>query len=155
GSGSLSETAVRVVLPVLLAVIVKPIWLPATTLTASAVFTRLRPGFVTQMPSRSVFVVLPVVTVAVLSRLALWPLTWIVQFGSGLAPPPAGAVVGLVTCTDAEAPAARSPNEHERFRPLTWQVPAGLLEATLQVMPMPAIVGRGSLRVTLVRVVLP
>src|SRR4051812_25567562 len=109
GSGSASVTAGRTVLPVLVAVIVKPIWPPAATVVASAVLTTFRPGFVRQMPSRSVFVVAPVVTVAVLSRLAEWPLTWIVQFGSALAPPPAGAVVGLVTWTAAVAPEARLP----------------------------------------------
>src|SRR3954471_11781842 len=134
---------------------VNPITPPATTVGASAVFTTVRFGFVTQMPSRSVRVVLVDVTVAVLSRFALWPLIWIRQFGSGLAAPAAGAVVGLITWTDAEAPGARSPKLQARLLALTVQTPAGLLAATDQLMPRPAIVGSGSVRVTAGRVVLP
>src|SRR3954452_2788593 len=106
------------------------------------------------MPSRSDFVVLPLVTVAVLSRLAVWPLIVTVQPAMAGAPA-AGAVVGDVTWTDAEAPAARLPKLQVRFVPATWQALAGELEATVHAMPRPAIVGRGSFRVTALSVVLP
>src|SRR3954447_11666000 len=154
GSGSLRLTAVSVVLPVLVAVIVKPTGLPAPTDTLSAVLTTLSPGFVTQMPSRSVFVVLPDVTVAVLSRLAVWPLIVTVQPAIAGAPA-AGGLVGDVTWTDAEAPEARSPKLQVRLTPATWHALAGELDATLHVMPRPLIVGSGSLRLTAVSEVLP
>src|SRR5438477_500074 len=94
GSGSVRLTFVRVLLPVFVAVMKKPIWLPADTDTASAVLVMVRPGTWTQMPSRSVFWVLPDVTVAVLSMLAVWPLMVTLQ-GAIAPPPPAGAEVGL------------------------------------------------------------
>src|SRR3954447_23043329 len=97
GSASEIATAVAAPLPSLFTVIVKPTGLPAWTLWASAVLVTVTCGvLVMQMPSRSVFEVLPVVTVAVLSRLAEWPLIWIWEFGNGAAPA-APAVVGLVT----------------------------------------------------------
>src|SRR3954454_23533487 len=144
GRASLNVTAVAVPVPSLFTVIVKPAAVPATTSFESAVFvTEMCGEDVRQIPSRAVFVNEPDVTVAVLSRLALWPLTWIVHSTIGLPTPTAGAVVGLVTWTDAEAPTARSPKLQVRARPAIWQALAGVLPATDQVIPTPAIVGSG------------
>src|SRR5947207_753903 len=155
GSASFSTTAVAGPVPSLLTTIVNPTGLPARTLWASGTLVTLMCGLLrTQMPSRSVLVVLPDVTVAVLSRLAEWPLMVMVQSAIAGAPA-AGAVVGLMTWTEADAPAARSPKLQVRFTPATAQVPTGLLDATLQVIPRPAMTGSGSVSVTAGRVVLP
>src|SRR5690349_23183165 len=136
GSASVNATALAAPEPSDFTVIVKPTGLPARTLCASAVLVTLMWGvLVRQMPSRSVRLMLPLVTVAVLSRLAVWPLIWIVQSASWLGPPAAGAVVGEVTWTDAEAPGARSPKLQVRVLAAMVHLPAGLLEATLHAMP--------------------
>src|SRR5690349_15362867 len=117
GSGSFRATLLASPAPSFFTVIVKPTGLPATTVCASGVFVTTRCGLpTTQTPSRSVALVLPDVTVAVLSRLMVWFLTWTWQSGS-LAAPGAGAVVGLVTWTEAEPPAARVPKLQDRAVP--------------------------------------
>src|ERR1700721_881852 len=102
GSGSDIVTALAVPVPAadeLETATVKPIADPALTLAASAVFTMLRAG------ARAVVFAVDV-GVPVLVPPAVAVLVYV---------PALAAVVALVMCTDAEAPAAMSPKAHERF----------------------------------------
>ena len=131
GSASLSVTLFAVPGPLLLTPIVKPMELPALTVAASAVFVMCRLGhctvtFAEALPEPS----FPVATEAWFEMVA--------QLAK---------VVGLVMCTDAEAPDASVPKLHVSV-PLEMEHPAtaGLID-----QESPDCVGSWSVTTTLVR----
>jgi hypothetical protein len=131
GSGSLMFTFVAVPAPVLKTVIVKPIWSPALTVDASAVFVMRSPGHCTDV-------------VALCCTTGLFVACADAVFG--YAAHGVSTVVGLETCTVCDAPAAMSPNEQSSAcgePPIEQPVTGVVMD---HVIPAPT--GSGSCNVT-------
>ena len=128
GSGSARVTPVAVPAPVLETVIVKPIGSPALTESASAVLVICTAGHCRVVEADA-------------CTCGLFVACALAVFGYVVHGVP--TEVGLVTCTEAEPPGARSPSAHVRVPAWIEQVPgpayAGLID---QLMPVP--VGSGS-----------